>query len=76
MGKPEYGRGGGGTISQMQCKPYYINLDEGFTAIKAQENNNNKRETETERDTERERDAHISSHTIVYAYIHTNAVLW
>ena len=27
-------------------KPYDINLDEGFTAIKAQENNNNKRERE------------------------------
>ena len=33
-----------------------INLDEGFTAIKAQENN------------ERERDAHIRSHTIAHTY--------
>ena len=51
-------------ISQMQCKPY-INLDEGFTAIKTQDNNN-----------KRERHAHRHSHTIVHAYIHTNAVLW
>ena len=56
MGQPEYL--GGKPISQMQCKPYDINLDEGFTAIKAQENNNNKRETHT----------HIHSHTIIHAY--------
>ena len=40
-----------------------INPDEGFTSIKAQENNNNKRERE------RQRDAHIHSHTTVQAYM-------
>ena len=29
---------GGKPISRMQCKPYDINLDEGFTAIKAHKN--------------------------------------
>ena len=38
------------SISQMQCKPSDINLDEGFTAIKAQENKPTKNK--------RERDAH------------------
>ena len=37
-------------ISRMQCKPYDINVDEGFTAIKAQENKPTKNK--------RERDAH------------------
>ena len=32
MGKPEYP--GGNPISRMQRKPYGIDLDEGFTAIK------------------------------------------
>ena len=72
MGKPEYP--GGKPIDRMQCKAYDINLDEGFTAIKAQENKSNKRERERER--ERERDAHIHSYAIVHAYIRTNAVLW
>ena len=47
---------GGKPTSQMQCKPYVydINLDEGFTATKAQENN------------KRERDAHIHSHMHIY----------
>ena len=57
---------GGKPISQMQCKPYDINLDEGFTAIKDQENNNN--------NNNKKRDIH--SHTIVLAYIRTNIVLW
>ena len=48
----------------------FIGVDEGFIAIKTQENNNNERERE------RERDAHIHSHTIVHAYIRNNAVLW
>ena len=65
MGKPEYL--GGKNMNQIQCKPYDINLDEGFTAIKAQEITTK---------TKRERDAHIHSHTIVPAYIRTNAVLW
>ena len=34
MGKPE--SPGKKNISRIQCKPYDINLDEGFTAIKAQ----------------------------------------
>ena len=58
----------------MQCKPYDINLDEGFTAIKDQENNNNNNKQKTKR--ERERNAHIHFHTIVFAYICINAVLW
>ena len=65
MGKPEYP--GEKPISRMQCKPYDINVDEGFTAIKAQEITTK---------TKRERDAHIHSHTIVHAYIRANAVLW
>ena len=38
---------GGKPTSQMQCKPYDINLDEGFTATKAQENNKRERERRT-----------------------------
>ena len=54
-------------INRMQRKPYDINFDEGFTTVKAQEITTK---------TKRERDAHKHSHTIVHAYIHTNAVLW
>ena len=58
MGKPEYP--GGGDISQMQCKPYDINLDEGFTATKTQKNKKERRE----------RNSHIHSHTIIHVYIY------
>ena len=56
-------------ISQMQCKTNDINFDEGFTAIKAQENKPTK---------EREMHTHIiiHSHAILRACIRFNAVLW
>ena len=62
MGKPEYP--GGKNISHMQCKPYDITLDEGFTAIKTQKNKKERKE----------RNSHIHSHTIIHVYICTNAV--
>ena len=76
MGKPEYP--GKKPVGRMHCKPYDINLDEGFTAIKAQENNNknNNNNNKEQREGERETHTHIYSHTIVLAYIRTNAVLW
>ena len=67
MGKLEYRGKEEGTISQMQCKPYFINLDEGFTAIKAQENNNNKRERQRQRERERERETH--TYTLTQSYM-------
>ena len=54
---------GGKLISRMQCKPYDINLDEGFTAIKAQENKQtNKRERDTDAQT-------LSHNRTIYALI-------
>ena len=40
-------------ISRMQCKPYDINVDEGFTAIKAQENKQTNKTKQT-KNTKRE----------------------
>ena len=57
--------GGGGIISWMKLKPYDLNLDEGFTAIKAQENK-----------TKRKRATHTLSCTHTHTYICTIAVLW
>ena len=51
--------GGGGIISWMKLKPYDLNLDEGFTAIKAQENK-----------TKRKRATHTLSCTHTHIYMH------
>ena len=51
----EWSSARGKNMSQMQCKPNDINLDEGFTAIKAREN----KPTENKR----ERDARTHTHT-------------
>ena len=47
----------------------YINLDEGFTAIKAQENKSNKRE----RERERERETH--TYTLTQSYMRIYALM-
>ena len=67
MGKPEYP--GGKPIDRMQCKAYDINLDEGFTAIIAQENNNknNNNKKQREREGERERETH--TYTLTQSYM-------
>ena len=62
MGKLEYL--GGKNISWRQCKPYDINLVEGFTAIKTQENK--------QRNKIRERETHTHTlshnHTCIFTY--------
>ena len=63
---------GGKPISRMQCKPYDINLDEGFTAIKAQEN----KQTKTNKQI-RERERDTRTNTLTQSHnIRTNTVLW
>ena len=59
-GKPEY-PGGKNTTSRMPWK--YINLDEGYNAVKAQKNKKQQKR-------ERERDAHTLIHNHTRAYTH------
>ena len=58
----------------MQRKPYDINLDEGFTAIKAQENKTLKKKDKKERDggeRKRERELHMRTYSYIHTRIHT-----
>ena len=60
-------------ISRMQCKPYDINLDEGFTAIKAQENKQAK--TKNKQIRERERYTRKHSNTIAqYTHLYSTMI--
>ena len=49
----------------MQWKPYDINLDEGFTVMKAQENQ--QKQTKKERESASHAHIHSHSHTRIYA---------
>ena len=69
MGKPEY-------LGKKPRKPSDINLDEGFTAIKAQENKKTGR-----REIDRQTDREMHTYALTQSYMHisytgTNAVLW
>ena len=67
MGKPDYP--GKKTLVGLQCKPYDINLDEGFIAIKVQEN----KQTKTFK---REMHIYTLTQSYMHIYICANAVLW
>ena len=71
MGKQEH-TGGKKPKSQMQRKPYDINLDEGFTAInlnKASGKQNNHKKRREKKKKKREM-LHMCTYTLIHTYMH------